>query len=181
MYNVDQHGLDPEAFVEAQDPKGQKFKVSGVSPAIILCDPKYPHNLGQVVRACSAFDVKQLWWTGSRVLRELETMDRIPREERMRGYGEVKILHSDRPLDAYRKENVTPVAVEFRPGSSEELPHFHHPENPVYLFGPEDGGINQATLAQCHRFVFIPMKHCANLAAAVYMVLYDRMAKTMKG
>ena len=32
-------------------------------------------------------------------------------------------------------------------------------------------------LRHCHRFVVIPTHHCVNLAAAVYMVLYDRMVK----
>jgi hypothetical protein len=31
--------------------------------------------------------------------------------------------------------------------------------------------------ALCHKFVFIPMKHCANLAASVYIILYDRLLK----
>ena len=33
------------------------------------------------------------------------------------------------------------------------------------------------TLAQCHRFLVIPTRHCANLSAAMYTVLYDRHAK----
>ena len=44
-------------------------------------------------------------------------------------------------------------------------------------FGPEDGSIDQVTRRFCHRFVMIPTKHCTNLAAAVYLVLYDRMLK----
>ncbi len=32
-------------------------------------------------------------------------------------------------------------------------------------------------LAQCHRFVVIPTRHCLNLATAVSTVLWDRATK----
>jgi tRNA(Leu) C34 or U34 (ribose-2'-O)-methylase TrmL len=178
-YDVDQHGLKPDAF-EARDPKGNKLKVTPVTPAVLLTDPKYPHNLGQCVRALSCFGVSQLWWSGQRVLKELEHLDRIPREERMRGYNDVQILHNDRPLDAYEGKKVTPVCIELVPGA-EDLFDFVHPENAVYVFGPEDGGVDQGTRRRCHRFVKIPSKHCTNLSAAVYLVLYDRALKAHKG
>ena len=69
------------------------------------------------------------------------------------------------------------MAVEVR-DNSESLPDFEHPANPVYVFGPEDGGLQRVTLQHCHRFVQIPTKHCLNLATAVTAVLYDRMVKT---
>jgi tRNA(Leu) C34 or U34 (ribose-2'-O)-methylase TrmL len=177
-YDVDQHGLDTRAFVEAKDPKGQKVRVKPTFPAVVLTDPKFPHNLGQCVRALSCFGVPQLWWSGHRVLKELEGLSRIPREERMRGYADVQILWNERPLDAYGKD-VTPVCIELVPGS-ENLVTFEHPENAVYVFGPEDGSVDQGTRRMCHRFVHIPTKHCTNLSAAVYLVLYDRLLKSMK-
>lgn len=174
MYNVDEHGLSPDAFV-AQDPKGQQVRVVAETPAIYLHNPKYPHNLGQAIRACSCFDVGQVWWSGRRVVQKLEGLDRIPREERMRGYNDVKLLYSERALDAFPSDTI-PVALEFRP-NSEKLPDFIHPKKAVYVFGPEDGSLDKGILSRCHRFVFIPTKHCVNLSAAVYMVLYDRMVK----
>ena len=69
-----------------------------------------------------------------------------------------------------------PVAVELR-RNAESLIEFVHPEHALYVFGPEDGSLGRATLAQCHRFLVIPARHCANLPAAVYTVLYDRHAK----
>jgi len=41
----------------------------------------------------------------------------------------------------------------------------------------EDGSISQVYLQHCHRFIIIPSHHCLNLAAAVYLVLYDRIVK----
>jgi tRNA(Leu) C34 or U34 (ribose-2'-O)-methylase TrmL len=172
-YDVDQHGLDPSAFL-AHDPKGKLLKVVPATPAVMLSDPKYPHNLGQVVRAASCFGVSQVWWSGQRVVRALEGLDRIPREERMKGYADVSILHADRPLDAYRR--ATPVCVELVPGA-ESLVYFEHPEDAVYVFGPEDGSVDPGTRRCCHRFVHIPTRHCTNLSAAVYLVLYDRLLK----
>ena len=68
------------------------------------------------------------------------------------------------------------MAVELR-RNAESLIDFVHPEHALYVFGPEDGSLGRATLAQCHRFLVIPTRHCANLSAAVYTVLYDRHAK----
>jgi tRNA(Leu) C34 or U34 (ribose-2'-O)-methylase TrmL len=174
MYNVDEHGLTSDSFI-ANDLKGKPLRVSGKPPAIYLHNPKYPHNLGQIVRACSCFGVGQVWWSGERILQKLEGLTRLPREERMRGYSDVQLLHSTKALDAFA-DDVVPVALEFRP-NSEKLPEFIHPEKAVYVFGPEDGSLDRGILVRCHRFVFIPTKHCVNLSAAVYMVLYDRMVK----
>lgn len=54
------------------------------APGIVLIDPKFPHNVGATIRACSCFAVESLVWTGSRI--ELSKYQRLPREERMKGY-----------------------------------------------------------------------------------------------
>lgn len=148
----------------------------GADLAVALFNPKFPHNVGATVRAASCFGVPQVWFTGSRVSLEGGKGERrLPREERMKGYGEVELCHGDYFFDAFPRD-VVPVAIEVRE-NSEPLPSFVHPEKAVYVFGPEDGGLQRATLQHCQRFVSIPMRHCANLSAAVYMVLYDRMTK----
>ena len=147
----------------------------GRAPAVVLVDPKFPHNVGAAVRAASCYGVGQVWFTGDRVQLIGERRYRLPREERMRGYQEVELRHSDEPFEAFGRGTV-PVAVELRKGA-ESLITFDHPENAVYVFGPEDGSLDRATLGLCHRFVVIPTRHCTNLSAAVYTVLYDRHAK----
>jgi tRNA C32,U32 (ribose-2'-O)-methylase TrmJ len=57
---------------------------------------------------------------------------------------------------------------------------FEHPEPALYVFGAEDGSLGRAVLRLCHRFVVIPTRHCTNLSAAVYTVLYDRHAKRVR-
>jgi tRNA(Leu) C34 or U34 (ribose-2'-O)-methylase TrmL len=147
----------------------------GVAPAVVLVDPKFPHNVGAAVRAASCYGVRQVWFTGERVRLVGERRARLPREERMRGYQDVQLRHYERPLEAFGPGTV-PVAVELRRGS-ESLIGFEHPERAVYVFGPEDGSLDRAVLGVCHRFVIIPTRHCTNLSAAVYTVLYDRHAK----
>ena len=147
-----------------------------IFPSVILYNPKYVHNLGNVVRACSCFGAKSIIFTGSRI--SLETGNgkyRLPREERMKDYKDILIFNDEYPFNRFPKGTV-PVAVEKRE-NSENLVNFEHPKNAVYVFGPEDGGIPQTFLRHCHRFVIIPSLHCTNLSAAVYIVLYDRMAK----
>ncbi len=149
----------------------------GITPAVALVDPKFPHNVGAAVRAASCYGVRQVWFSGDRVRLDGAKRHRLPREERMRGYQEVEIRQADYFFGAF--EDAVPVAVELR-RNAESLIEFEHPERALYVFGPEDGSLNRAVLARCHRFLVIPTRHCTNLSAAVYTVLYDRHAKRVK-
>jgi tRNA(Leu) C34 or U34 (ribose-2'-O)-methylase TrmL len=151
---------------------GKDHPKVGLPPAVVLYNPKYPRNVGAVVRAASCYGVGQVWFTGNRF--KIEEGERLPREERMRGYQDVELYQFDRPLDMF--EGCTPVAIEVRPGS-EPLVGFEHPQDAVYVFGPEDGSLPDVMLRLCHRFVSIPTRHCLNLSMAVGTVLYDRQAK----
>lgn len=151
----------------------------GKTPSIVMYDPRYPHNVGAAIRAASCFGVEQVWLTGRRVAEQVWEAKRIPREERMKAYQDVRIILEDRPFEHFPKD-VTPVAVELLPGS-ENLMTFEHPANPIYVFGPEDGSVPSTVRGLCHRRVFIPTAHCVNLAAAIYMVLYDRKMKQYLG
>lgn len=152
---------------------GKNASPIGVPPAVLLINPKYPRNVGACIRALSCYGVKQLWYTGNRF--KLDESERIPREERMKGYAEVDLIQYDYPFDQFPKGTV-PIAIEVKPGSI-QLPDFQHPENALYVFGPEDGGLEGKHLAFCHHIVSIPTRHCLNLSAAVYTVLYDRQCK----
>ena len=149
------------------------------APAIVLHEPKYPHNVGQVVRLASAYGIGQVWYSGDRIRRALG--DRLPREERMRRYEDVFLINHPDPLArlAAALPGACPVAVELRP-NAENLVDFIHPDGgqpPIYVFGPEDGSLPGALVKRCHRFVVIPSFECLNLATAVATILYDRMAK----
>lgn len=163
-----------EAKTKQPEIYGKNAKPIGKFPSILLTNPKYSANVGAAVRAASCFGAKQVWWTGNRV--RLDDNQRLPREERMKGYKDIDMVQFDYPFDHLKGDGVVPVAIELLPGS-ECLYDFVHPEKAVYVFGPEDGSIDQMFRRFCHRFVTIPTRHCTNLAAAVYLVLYDRKQK----
>lgn len=151
---------------------------AGRSPAIVLIDPKYAHNVGMVVRLASCYGFRQVWFTGERVSLDISFRKRLPREERMKGYADVEIINYDYPFEQFAA--ATPVAVEVRKGS-EPLHAFEHPQNAVYVFGPEDGSVSKPHISHCHRFVVIPTRHALNLATAVATVLWDRQYKGWLG
>ena len=146
--------------------------------AVALINPKYPRNVGNAIRACSNFGARGIVWTPERVLspEDWPKGARLPREERMKLYREVDIITRSRGSVIDTWPALTPVAVEVRE-NAERLPDFQHPEDALYVFGPEDGTLDRGILEMCHRFVVIPATSCLNLAAAVNVVLYDRMAK----
>jgi len=154
---------------------GKGAKKLGLTPSILLVNPKYARNVGVAVRAASCYGAKQVWFTGERVALDPAMKKRIPREERMKGYRDVEIIQYEKPFERFPR-GVVPVAIEVRE-NSELLFDFEHPENALYVFGPEDGSINSTMLRHCHRFVVIPSKHCLNLAVAIGTVLYDRAYK----
>ena len=63
---------------------------------VILQDPKFPHNVAAAIRAAACFGADRLWWSGSRV--QFADRERLPREERMKGYRAVKFEREDRPF-----------------------------------------------------------------------------------
>lgn len=155
---------------------GKNSPPIGKTPSILLTNPKYGKNVGMVLRLASCYGVEQVWYTGNRIEYEYgkKGKQRLPREERMKGYQDVQLIGYDYPFDQFK--TVTPVAVEVKP-NVEHLHYFEHPENPLYVFGPEDGEIDQVLLRHCHKFVIIPTRHCLNLATAVATVLWDRQVK----
>lgn len=153
-----------------------------VACEVLLVDPKYGHNLGSVVRAAATLGASRVTWTGNRADADLVSArgrERLPREERLRQYSHVQWEQVDVrfAFDELRTLELTPVAVEYNLAGAEWLPDFEHPDRAAYVFGPEDGALGPAALKLCHRFVRIPTHGCVNLAAAVYLTLYDRHVK----
>jgi tRNA(Leu) C34 or U34 (ribose-2'-O)-methylase TrmL len=158
----------------------KKQKPGGKPPAVILENPKFAHNVGAVLRACSCYGMKQLIFTGTRVPMPAEGRTkkdtRLPREERMKGYKDVDLVNTDYPFDRFEKIPV--VGVELSPGA-QPLTWYDHPDDCLYVFGPEDGSLCKSFRRYCHTMLYIPSRHCLNLAAAVYTVLYDRQHKLL--
>ena len=172
---------------------GKDMKPQGRPPAIALCNPKYARNVSMIVRLASCYGIRQVWYSGERVSvtdpsRNVDygvglttkgakaPRKRLPREERMKGYNEVELRQYDRFFDHF--PNAVPVAVELRPHAV-RLHDFEHPENALYVFGPEDGSLDRLIASRCHHFVVVPTRHCLNLATTVATILWDRKFKRL--
>jgi tRNA(Leu) C34 or U34 (ribose-2'-O)-methylase TrmL len=148
----------------------------GTCPAIALVNPKYLNNVVTAVRLASGFNFKQVWFSGNRI--SFKDKERTNPEEHMHGYKDVELIQYDYFFDQFPSW-ATPVAVELRP-NAEPLTTFVHPDNAVYVFGPEDGSLHRMHLALCHRFVVIPTRRSLHLTDAICIVLYDRYIKRLQ-
>ena len=63
----------------------------GVTPAVALIRPQYAANVGGMLRACSCFGARQLWWTGHTVTLDVAAGERLPREARMKEIGRAHV------------------------------------------------------------------------------------------
>jgi len=148
---------------------------------VALTNPKYQHNVGAAIRACSCWEIKKLIWSGKRCPHPEEWKNdvelqqyRMPREERMKGYKDVELIKCERFKDIIDADKtLIPVAIELVE-NAEDLFDFEHPDNAMYIFGPEDGSIPSTIRQHCHRFVKIPTAHCLNLACAINVILSHR-------
>lgn len=139
---------------------------------ILLCQPKYETNVAGVVRAMACFCADDLYLLNKRY----EPSSHKPREFRLYNPS---IMEVRKPVSAAIERGLTPVCVELLEGA-ENMIAFEHPRDVLYVFGPENGEVPQVLRRLCHKFVQIPSLHCLNLAASVYVTLYDRLAKEMK-
>ncbi|SEQ11252.1 tRNA(Leu) C34 or U34 (ribose-2'-O)-methylase TrmL, contains SPOUT domain [Amphritea atlantica] len=140
------------------------------SAAIALCNPKSPSNVGAVMRAAGCYGASAIYYTGTRFERaakyHLDT----------RNISQQIPLSSINALTELMGESRKLVCVELAEGAI-PLPEFTHPEDALYIFGPEDGSIDQSVVDLADAVVYVPTIGCMNLAATVNVLLYDRMAK----
>lgn len=139
--------------------------------AIGLHQPKDPANVGSVLRAAGCYGASLVAVSGRRYQRAST--------DTQKAWRHLPMIHTDELASAI-PFGAVPVAVEFIPGAP-PLPAYRHPESAFYIFGPEDGSVPSALVARCRDVIFVPTAFCMNLAAAVNVVLYDRLAKQMQG
>ncbi len=135
--------------------------------AIGLDNPKTVENVGCALRAAQIYGCKMMAVSGKRYSSSAT--------DTMKAYRhlpliQVKDLQEIIPFDC------VPVAVDIVEGAT-ELWKFTHPERAFYIFGAEDATLGERVLKYCKHKVFVPTNGCMNLAAAVNVVLYDRMSK----
>lgn len=134
--------------------------------AIALDRVKCKANLGGVLRAASVFAADLVMVSGGRLGRFAT--------DTTKAYRHIPSLHVD---DVWGNVpfGATPVVIEVHE-RAKPLTRFVHPESAFYIFGPEDGSVRRDIIERAPMVINIPAG-CLNLAAAVNVVLYDRLLK----
>ena len=138
---------------------------------IALTNPKSPTNVGAVLRAAGCFGASQIIYSGNRydIAKKYAT-------DTQKAIDSVSLQKVD-DFIATKPDDVKLICVDLVEGAV-PLPQFEHPDNAMYLFGPEDGSLKQEIIDQADHVVYMPTKGSLNLAASVNVVLYDRLAKS---
>lgn len=146
--------------------------MAGSNNTIIgLVNPKTPTNMGAIMRAAGCYQVACVRYTGERFGYAMKY-----HTDTHGSAGKIPLQYVDSLLDSLPTTTKI-VCVELVEGAS-LLPEFVHPEEAIYIFGPEDGSIPQQLIDMADHVVYIPTIGCMNLAATVNVLLYDRLAKS---
>lgn len=135
--------------------------------SIGLIAPKKEVNVGGVLRAAGCYGVKTVVIQGIRYMKYST--------DTQKAFRTIPTIFVD-DIWASIPYGAEPVAVEIC-SRAKFLPGFVHPEQAFYIFGPENGSVPEELIGKCQRVVAVPTKFCMNLAAAVNVILYDRLAK----
>lgn len=138
---------------------------------ICLTNPKSPTNVGAVLRAAGCFGANEILYTGNRYDRAKKFTTDTQNINDEIGLSHVEDFLAEKP------DGVALICVDLVEGAT-SLPEFQHPESAFYVFGPEDGSINQKVIDKADHVVFMPTNGSLNLGASVNVVLYDRAAKS---
>lgn len=148
----------------------KKSKVS-----IGLINPKTPENVNSVMRSAGNFRVDSVLYAGTRYPRAVKLHPGMVNMSRKVSQNiplsGISCLIDEAPAD------MKIVCVEFAENAI-PLPEYQHPENALYIFGPEDGSITQDVIDRADDVVYIQTVACMNIAATVNVVLYDRLSKS---
>jgi len=150
---------------------------------IALTNPKTPTNVGAVMRAVGCYQADQIIYNGNRYAKAAEYHKHTLQTDTFNMADKIPLLRVDSFLNLKDTlENIPSTAkiicVDLVEGAT-PLPHFVHPDEAVYIFGPEDSSIKQDVIDIADDVVYVPTVGCMNLAATVNVLLYDRLAKTV--
>jgi len=167
---------------------GKQLQVENSHVTIGLTNPKSPSNVGAVMRAAGCYSVEQVLYTGQRYANAAKhngskrnTAKHNTDTKNAREKIPLKAADNFENLESLRTllpESTKIICVDLVEGAT-PLPHFHHPAQALYIFGPEDGTISQGVINNADEVVYVPTVGCMNLAASVNVLLYDRLAKSL--
>lgn len=153
-----------------------------------LTNPKTPSNVGGIMRAAGCYSVDQVIYTGHRYTHAAKFIGSKNNTDTQKLSEQIPLIAIDDFLQlkqpsikeqlAKLPESTKIICVDLVEGAI-PLPHFQHPDQALYVFGPEDGTIAQDVIDQADDVVYVPTVGCMNLAASVNVLLYDRLAKSL--
>jgi len=153
-----------------------------------LTNPKTPSNVGGIMRAAGCYSVDQVLYTGHRYTHAAKFIGSKNNTDTQKLSEQIPLIAIDDFLQlkqpsiklqlAKLPESTKIICVDLVEGAT-PLPHFQHPDQALYIFGPEDGTIGQDVIDQADDVVYVPTVGCMNLAASVNVLLYDRLAKSL--
>ncbi len=136
-----------------------------------LINPKSPTNVGGVIRAAGCYSATHIRYSGTRYQKAAKFQTDTKNAQQHIPLVGVESILDDLP------EHVNIICVDLIEGAI-PLPELEHPEHALYVFGPEDGTVDQRIVDKAYAVTYIPTVGCMNLAASVNVVLYDRLAKS---
>lgn len=132
--------------------------------------PKTADNVGTLWRSAHVFGASFLAVVGGRYHHQPSDTTKAPRHVPLYEYDTFDAFYAGLP------HGCRVIGVELVE-NARSLPGYGHPDQAVYLLGPEDGSLSPAVLERCHSRLVIPGAYCLNLAVAGSVVMYDRVAK----
>lgn len=167
---------------------GKDLLVKNSHVTIGLTNPKTPTNVGGIMRAAGCYSVDQVLYTGHRYTHAAKFTGSKNNTDTQRLSEKIPLIAIDdflqlrRPSTEQQQEKLPEstriICVDLVEGAT-PLPLFQHPEQALYIFGPEDGTIAQDVIDQADDVVYVPTVGCMNLAASVNVLLYDRLSKSL--
>lgn len=167
---------------------GKDLLVKNSHVTIGLTNPKTPTNVGGIMRAAGCYSVDQVLYTGHRYTHAAKFTGSKNNTDTQRLSEKIPLIAIDdflqlrRPTTEQQQEKLPEstriICVDLVEGAT-PLPLFQHPEQALYIFGPEDGTIAQDVIDQADDVVYVPTVGCMNLAASVNVLLYDRLSKSL--
>jgi tRNA(Leu) C34 or U34 (ribose-2'-O)-methylase TrmL len=160
-----------------------KSEPSKTHVTIALTNPKTPTNVGAVMRAVGCYQADQIIYNGNRYAKAAEYHKHTLQTDTFNMADKIPLVRVNSFLaikDSLESIPATAkiICVDLVEGAT-PLPHFVHPEDAVYIFGPEDSSIKQDVIDIADDVVYVPTIGCMNLAATVNVILYDRLAKSV--
>ncbi|WP_394204084.1 RNA methyltransferase [Shewanella waksmanii] len=140
-----------------------------------LLNPKSPTNVGGVMRAAGCYQADAVGYTGKRYALAASHRGEQYNTDTKRAGERIPLQPFD-SLTSMLEPGMKLVCVDLVEGAI-PLPHYVHPQSALYVFGPEDGTLDQGLIDQADDVVYVPTVGCMNLASSVNVLLYDRLAK----